>query len=80
MRNVLIVCGLGAAIAGASAVVTSTPSFALCNAVCTKKCESAVSGGQYTTMDACVKVWSKRNGPTGRGCGKPGAPWQSCGD
>lgn len=80
MRNVLIVFGLGVAIASVSAVLTSTPSFALCNGICMKKCQTAVSYGQYMTMDDCVKVWSKRNGPSGRGCGKPGERWQPCGD
>jgi hypothetical protein len=80
MRNALIIFGLGLAIATLSVFLTSTPSFALCNGVCMQKCQSAVASAQYPTMDACVKVWSKRNGPSGKGCGKPGEPWQSCGD
>lgn len=71
---------LGLVIAALSTFIFSSPSFALCNSVCTAKCQAAVSRGDYMNMDACVKVWSKRNGPKGVGCGKPGAPWQSCTD
>ncbi len=80
MRKFLLVFGLGLAIATSSYFLTSTPSFALCNSVCQAKCQAAVARGEYLNQAACVKVWSPRNGPTGKGCGKPGAPWQSCTD
>jgi hypothetical protein len=69
------------AVAGISvflASVSPTPAFARCNEICKAKC--TLQWKQYFKSKAeCIRVWSRRNGPTGKGCGAPGGPYQQCG-
>lgn len=81
MTRFLTCIGLALVIGSFSNALSSEPSSAaagVCNSVCKQKCSVAVSRGDYPTMTACEAVWAPRNGPTGRGCGKPGEPWKSC--
>lgn len=76
-----LIAGLAIAIALTvlSVPFASTPSFAICNAICQAKC--TLHWKQYFASKAeCVRVWSRRNGPSGRGCGQPGGQFVSCGD
>jgi hypothetical protein len=76
MRNTLLIIFLSLAIATASALLTSTPSFALCNEICQAKCKLGWQN-EFKSQKECVAVWSRRNGPTGRGCGTSGS-FQRC--
>jgi len=81
MARFLTCIGMALVIGSFSTVLSSNTSSAapgVCNNVCKQKCSGAVSRGDYPTMTACEAVWAPRNGPTGRGCGKPGEPWKSC--
>ena len=56
---------------------TASPASALCNQICRAKC--TLQWKQYFKSKAeCIKVWSRRNGPSGKGCGAPGGPYQRC--
>lgn len=79
MRNTWTAVGLALAIALLAAPVTSTPSFAICNEICQAKCKLQWQS-YFKSREECVRVWSRRNGPTGFGCGPRGAPFVSCGD
>ncbi len=61
----------------AMATAFSTPASALCNEVCRAKCK-LYWNQEFGSEKQCLIVWSGRNGPTGRGCGAPGAPFQPC--
>ena len=77
MRKVFAVSGLTIAIALFGAPLTSTSSFALCNKTCQAKCTLSWQG-EFKSEKECQAVWSRRNGPTGRGCGGAGQPFQRC--
>jgi hypothetical protein len=81
MTRFLTCIGLALVIGSFGNILNSNPLSAasgVCNNICKQKCSAAVSRGDYPTMTACEAVWAPRNGPTGRGCGKPGEPWKSC--
>jgi hypothetical protein len=59
------------------AVSFSSPAAALCNNICRAKCKANWQI-EFTSEKQCIAVWSRRNGPTGRGCGKPGGPFVRC--
>ena len=71
---------IAAVLAVAANVFNSTTSLALCNQVCMQKCAQVLSGPTplFPSMKECIEVWSRRNGPTGLGCGKKGERWKSC--
>ena len=55
----------------------STPAAALCNDICKAKCKANWSL-EFASEKQCLAVWSRRNGPSGRGCGTPGGPFKRC--
>jgi hypothetical protein len=61
------------------AIVTvfTTPASALCNEICRAKCK-LYWNQEIGSYNQCLAVWSVRNGPSGRGCGAPGASFQRC--
>lgn len=58
---------------------TSTPCLAKCNDICQAKCKLQWQSA-FASRAECVKVWSRRNGPTGWGCGVRGGPFVPCSD
>lgn len=79
MRGLAAVLGLAIVYTVVGGPFVSTPSFAICNAICQAKC--TVQWRQYFHSGAeCVRVWSRRNGPSGRGCGQRRGSFVPCGD
>ena len=70
---------VAAAIVIIISLVTSTPSFAICNEICQGKCKLQWQGS-FKSRAECVQVWSRRNGPTGWGCGARGGSFVRCSD
>ena len=78
MLRTLIGMGIAVALGFVANSFDATPSFAVCNKICQDKCARATGFGAFSTVKECVEAWSRRNGPTGLGCGKPGEPWKAC--
>ena len=57
--------------------LAGSPAFALCNKICRAKCTLGWRA-EFKSEQDCIKVWSRRNGPTGVGCGAKGGPFQRC--
>lgn len=79
MRGVMGGLAIAIALTVVGGLFASTPSFAICNAICQGKC-TAQWQQYFSSRAECVRVWSRRNGPSGHGCGQRGGPFVSCGD
>jgi hypothetical protein len=77
MKQILVAVAIAVAVAVFTAPFTSTPSFALCNKICQAKCTLGWKN-EFKSEQECRNVWSRRNGPTGVGCGQKGQPFQRC--
>ena len=77
MQRLSIAFVLGIGIFSLAAPFTSTSSFALCNKICQAKCTLSWQH-EFKSEAECRAVWSRRNGPSGLGCGGKGAPFQRC--
>ncbi len=77
MKQAIIALGFGVAATLMAAPITSRPAFAICNEICQSKC-AAEWQKYFKSQKQCITVWSRRNGPTGLGCGAPGGPFQQC--
>src|SRR5262245_17096132 len=54
-----------------------SPAYAVCNDVCLGKCKANWKNF-FSSEKQCIEVWSRRNGPSGFGCGTRGGPYESC--
>ena len=77
MKKVAIATAFAIGVSLLGAPMISTPASALCNAICKAKCTLNWKG-EFKSEKECLVVWSRRNGPTGRGCGGDGMPFQRC--
>lgn len=77
MKKAAILLAVGAAITLTSVSTFSTAASALCNEICQAKCKLGWQP-EFKSRKECVVVWSRRNGPTGRGCGTPGGRYERC--
>jgi hypothetical protein len=75
MKQAGIVAVVGS-VAGAL-LLTTSPASALCNSICRAKCTLGWQR-EFKSEKECIQVWSRRNGPSGLGCGQKGAPFQRC--
>lgn len=77
MRRTILAALAVAGISVFLASVSTSPAFALCNEICKAKCTLHWKH-DFSSKAECIRVWSRRNGPTGKGCGARGGPYQQC--
>lgn len=78
MRKLVILLGAVFALSWVGGLAAPSPSFAICNDICQSRCKETWQKFGFKSEAECVRIWSRRNGPSGFGCGKPGAPYQAC--